>query len=353
MRSPSRPPEPGINRPGFIDHDDGANIRTGPAELGGTPLTAEPLPTTTRVFVSGKHKEAPEWWYVSAFLPSAIVRGYVQCFRINTDLPEPSAKLHQIKSGDTVERLAVEEFAAAVRDGHDLRYYENVLLAVNRDKHRAGIKGTLSRIPTCFGGGANNIQLEAGRRIWLVSPAYAKALEGLVPSGSLTGGAYAKAGRVLGHLRRIPAELLDLDAVDRTRITEDDFAPLRELALRMTQHGQRVSVMLTDFVMPPEAIPRGAKAQAGAVSHWSQWIDYWAVDWQHREGTFCNAWRAFRRPGNPELPLQIEHEYPQAGTYLVAVKVIALLEQETVRVHPINLRASGLRSLSDADREEA
>ncbi|HEX2569285.1 MAG TPA: DNA methyltransferase [Polyangia bacterium] len=113
------------------------------------------------------------------------------------------------------------------------------------------------------------------------------------------------------HLRRIPAELLDLDAVDRPRITEDDFAPLRELSLRMTQHGQRVSVTLTDFVMPPVAIPRGAGAQVGAVTHWWQWIDYWAVDWEHREGTFCNAWRAFRRPGSPDLPLQAEHEYPQ------------------------------------------
>jgi hypothetical protein len=201
-------PEPGINRPGFIDHDDGANVRTGPAELGGTTLTVEPLPATTRVFVSGRHKEAPAWWYVSAFLPSAIVRGYVQHFRINTDLPEKGARLHQIKSGDTVERIAVGEFAASIRDGHDLRYYENVLLAVNRDKNRAGIQGAFQE-PNFLGGGANNIQLEAGRRIWLVSPAYAKALEGLVPSGSRTGGLSAKASRVLGHLEDILKSVTD------------------------------------------------------------------------------------------------------------------------------------------------
>jgi hypothetical protein len=110
-------------------------------------------------------------------------------------------------------------------------------------------------------------------------------------------------------------------------------------------------VTLTDFVMPPVAIPRRAKAQAGAVSHWWQWIDYWAVDWEHREGTFCNAWRAFRRPGTPDLdlPLQAEHEYPQAGTYLVAVKVVDLLGEETVHVHPIHLRA--MHSPSDLGRE--
>jgi uncharacterized protein DUF4157 len=48
-------PAPGINRPGFIDHPDGSNIRTGPAESGGQPLTPAPMPPTTRVFVSGHH----------------------------------------------------------------------------------------------------------------------------------------------------------------------------------------------------------------------------------------------------------------------------------------------------------
>jgi hypothetical protein len=202
------PPQPGIDRPGFIDSDDGANIRTRPAELQGAALTAQPLPPATRVFVSGQHPEAPGWWYVSAVLPAAIVRGYVQGFRVNTDLPEPTARLYQIRAGDTAERLAVQEFSAAVRDGHDLRYYENVLLSVNRDKGRAGITGTFQD-PGILGGGANNIQLEAGRRIWLVSPAYARAREGKVPDGSLTGGLHAKAQRVLGHIDDIVQSVTD------------------------------------------------------------------------------------------------------------------------------------------------
>jgi hypothetical protein len=123
----------------------------------------------------------------------------VQDLRVNVDLPEPTARLYQIQPGDTAERLAVQEFSAAVRDGHDLRYYENVLLAVNRDKGRAGIQGTFQE-PGILGGGSDDIRLEAGRRIWLVSPAYARALEGVVPDGSLTGGLHAKARRVLGHI---------------------------------------------------------------------------------------------------------------------------------------------------------
>ncbi|HEX2568772.1 MAG TPA: site-specific DNA-methyltransferase, partial [Polyangia bacterium] len=139
-------------------------------------------------------------------------------------------------------------------------------------------------------------------------------------------------------LRRIPPELLDLDAIDRPRITEYDFAPLRELTLRMTQQSRRVAVTLTDFILPAAALPPEAQARIGPVAHWSQWIDYWAVDWEHEEPLFRNAWRAFRRRGASDLPLVVEHEYPRPGSYLVAIKVIDLLGQETVRTLPLHLR---------------
>ncbi|HEX8110293.1 MAG TPA: hypothetical protein VF516_21325 [Kofleriaceae bacterium] len=192
-------PAGGVNLPGFIDTSDGANLRTGPAEAGGKTVLDAPLPPATRVFVSGTHPSAPEWWYVTALLPDKIVRGYVQEFRVNTDLPEPLAKLHQVKPGDTVEKLAVQEYASSVRDGHDLRYYENVLLFANKQRGRVGIAG-MYQDPGLLGGGANNIQLVAGHRIWLVSPAYAHAVEGVVPDGSLTNGAYAKVKRFVQHV---------------------------------------------------------------------------------------------------------------------------------------------------------
>jgi hypothetical protein len=195
-------PKGGINKPGFVDNSDGANIRTAPAESGGQKVRDQPLPPATRVFVSGTHPDAPQWWYVTAYLDGTMVRGYVQDFRITTELPEPTAKLHHVVGGDTAEQLAAKEYGSSVRDGHDLRYYENVLLYVNQQQGRAGITGSYQG-PGVLGGGSNNVQLVAGHRIWLVSPAYAKALEAVVPSGSLTGGAVAKVKRFVGHLEDI------------------------------------------------------------------------------------------------------------------------------------------------------
>jgi hypothetical protein len=127
----------------------------------------DPLPPATRVFVSGTHPKAPEWWYVTAFVDKQLFRGYVQGLRVNTDLPEPLAELREVTSTDTAERFAREKFGDAVTDGHDLRYYENVLLFVNQQRGRAGITGTYQD-PGILGSGRNNVQLVTGHRIWLV-----------------------------------------------------------------------------------------------------------------------------------------------------------------------------------------
>ena len=196
------PATPGIDKAGFIDHSEGSLLRTGPRELGAGTVRPEPLPPATRVFVSGTHPKAPDWWYVTAFVDKQLFRGYVQGPRVNTDLPEPLAELREVTGRDTAEGFAREKFGDAVTDGHDLRYYENVLLFVNQQRDRAGITGTYQD-PGILGGGANNVQLVAGHRIWLVSAQYAKALQSLVPSGSLTGGAVAKVKRFAGHLEDI------------------------------------------------------------------------------------------------------------------------------------------------------
>ena len=193
-------PQAGVDKAGFVDNSKGAPVYNKPAEADGEIIRDAPLPPTTRVFVSGTHPRLQHWWYVTAYLEQTMVRGYIEDFRVNTNLPEPLAELRQLVGGETAEGLAKEKFGGAVTDGHDLRYYENVLLYVNRG--RGGIIGKYQD-PGIVRGGRNNIQLEAGHRIWLVSAGYAKALESVVPSGSLTGGAIAKVRRFAGHLQDI------------------------------------------------------------------------------------------------------------------------------------------------------
>jgi hypothetical protein len=214
------------------------------------------------MFVSGTHPEASAWWYVTAYLDGAMVRGYVQDFRVTTQLPEPTAKLHQVLSADTVEQLAVQEYGSAVRDGHDLRYYENVLLYVNQQQGRAGIIGSYQD-PGVLGGGSNNVQLIAGHRIWLVSPTYAQALEAVVPSGSLTGGAVGKVKRFAGHVQDIVHSV--------TRSPEHFGEVAGEYAQAIRAHLPEIIGVVAEFLMAEmisallAATPTGVGQIAAAV----------------------------------------------------------------------------------------
>jgi hypothetical protein len=234
------PPAAGIDKTGFIDRKDGANLHTDPIGSADALVRNQPLPPATRVFVSGTHPRGTDWWYVTAFLPDAVVRGYVQGFRVNTRLPEPLAELHLVADGETAEGLAKQKFSGAASDGHDLRYYENVLLHANQDRHPPGVRGTYQD-PGLLGGGSNNVQLVAGELIWLVSAPYARSLEGLVPSGSLTGGAVAKGKRFVGHIEDI------LRSVTESRHHFGEVAG--EYAQAIRDHLPEIAGIVAAFIM--------------------------------------------------------------------------------------------------------
>ena len=176
-------PQAGATKTGFIDTGDGANVHSSPiGQTGSHVLTPTPLPPATQVVVTGQDAQQPDWSYVTASAGGTMVRGYIQSLRINTSLPEPTARLHQIKSGEALEPIANSIYHGVVRPGRDLRFYENAVLYINQQQGRVGIHKT-----------GNGIELVDGHRIWLISPAFANTLQGIVASGSLTGGAWANA----------------------------------------------------------------------------------------------------------------------------------------------------------------
>lgn len=111
---------------------------------------------------------------------------------------------------------------------------------MNQRHGRGGIIGTYQD-PGVLGGGSNNVQLLAGHRIWLVSAAYAKALQGVVPSGSLTGGAVAKVRRFMGHLEDI------LRSVTESRHHFGEVAG--EYAQAIRDHLPEIAGIVAGFIM--------------------------------------------------------------------------------------------------------
>ncbi len=89
-----------------------------------------------------------------------------------------------------------------------------------------------------------------------------------------------------------------------------------------------VTLTLTDFVIPPDDVPQDVQR---AIKHWSQWIDYGAVDWDNKGDTFHNEWQAYRTRQNRELQKSVAHAYPAPGEYTIVVKVIDILGNDTTK----------------------
>ncbi|MBI3734002.1 MAG: site-specific DNA-methyltransferase, partial [Chloroflexi bacterium] len=118
---------------------------------------------------------------------------------------------------------------------------------------------------------------------------------------------------------KIPREVLEKKAVDQGDIK---FFELAALAVKTQVNKHTLTLSLSDFVIPPDDVPEEVRR---AISHWSQWIDYWAVDWEYKGDTFHNEWQTYRTRKEKQLALQTTHTYDAPGAYPVVVKVIDIL----------------------------
>lgn len=136
-----------------------------------------------------------------------------------------------------------------------------------------------------------------------------------------------KAGIKL-HLLSIPREAMDKRAVDAGDIQFFELAYL-ETEVKKSAHGYQVK--LTDFVIPNlDLIPAEVKK---LIKKWSDYIDYWSVDWDYKDDTFHNQWQSYRTKKDRSLELITDpHQYPKKGDYKVMVKVIDIFGNDTTHI---------------------
>ncbi|WP_375417967.1 DNA methyltransferase [uncultured Hymenobacter sp.] len=131
---------------------------------------------------------------------------------------------------------------------------------------------------------------------------------------------------------QIPREVLEKKAVEQGDIS---FAELAYVDVQVKQKARTVSLRLNDFVVNPDDVPNQARQ---AISHWSQYVDYWAVDWDYQGDTFHNQWQSYRTRRQTQLALETPaHLYPQPGTYRVMVKVIDILGNDTTKQFDLDI----------------
>lgn len=142
----------------------------------------------------------------------------------------------------------------------------------------------------------------------------------------------AAESRVDVAFKRIPREVLEKKAVEQGDVK---FFELGALFVEPKQKGRELTLKLTDFVIPTDDVPEEARK---AIKHWSQMIDYWAVDWDYRDDTFHNQWQSYRTRQDSDLELSARYEYPEPGTYKVEVKVIDILGNDTTKTLEVKVK---------------
>lgn len=145
-------------------------------------------------------------------------------------------------------------------------------------------------------------------------------------------------------LLQIPRELMEQQAVDKGDI---QFFELAYLEVKLDQKGAKegkknsprstLTISLKDFVIPnTELVPEEVRSK---IKKWSDYIDYWAVDWNFQNDTFMQGWVSYRTRQDRSLALTSdEHTYDKAGKYSVLVKVVDIFGNDTTQAYEINVK---------------
>ena len=134
-------------------------------------------------------------------------------------------------------------------------------------------------------------------------------------------------------LLQIPREVMEQQAVDKGDIRFFELAYL-QAAIKSTK--LKVEVLLQDFVIPnSELIPDEVRSK---VKKWSDYIDYWAIDWDFRNDTFMQGWVAYRTRKQRALPLISDpHNYKTPGKHCVLIKVIDIFGNDTSQAFEVEV----------------
>jgi hypothetical protein len=136
-------------------------------------------------------------------------------------------------------------------------------------------------------------------------------------------------------LLNIPREVMEQQAVDKGDI---QFFELAYLDVDVKQEkGRKVIIALKDFVIPnTELIPEEIRSK---IKKWSDYIDYWAIDWDFQNDTFMNGWVTYRTRKDRTLALKSDpHTYEKAGKYTIMAKVVDIFGNDTSQAFEVEVR---------------
>jgi len=133
------------------------------------------------------------------------------------------------------------------------------------------------------------------------------------------------------RLVQIPRETLEVKDLQRNGIK---FFDLNCLELQQKLNKNMLRISLKDFfISNPEYLPEEVRHK---TREFTDYIDYWAVDFDFNHSGFHNTWQSFRTRRHPALETQCSFAYKKARKYQVLVKVVDIFGNDTNKL--LNVR---------------
>jgi hypothetical protein len=132
----------------------------------------------------------------------------------------------------------------------------------------------------------------------------------------------------------IPREVMEQQAAAKGDVRFFELAYLEAEVQQPKKLGAQVA--LKDFVIPNTELIH--EELRGKVKKWSDFIDYWSVDWDFQNDTFMQGWVAYRTRKERRLPLISDpHAYERPGKYRILVKVIDIFGNDTSQAFDVEV----------------
>lgn len=138
------------------------------------------------------------------------------------------------------------------------------------------------------------------------------------------------------EMRQIPREVMETEAVRKGQIKFFELAYVRAEVLPKGSSGDYVCNLL-DFSTPnSDLVPAEVRDR---ITKWSDYVDYWAVDWNFQNDTFNHGFVTYRTRQDRTLQLESDpHTFEAPGTYQVLVKVIDIFGNDTSTMVEIEVK---------------
>lgn len=137
-------------------------------------------------------------------------------------------------------------------------------------------------------------------------------------------------------LRQIPNEVMEAEAVRKGQIKFFELAYVEVEVEPKGKSGEFVC-KLKDFSTPnADLVPEEVRKQ---ITKWSDYVDYWAIDWNFQNDTFKHDFVDFRTRQDRSLKLKSDpYTYDKPGTYQVLVKVIDIFGNDTSTIVELKVK---------------